>query len=206
MVVGPRDKIPEDSLVLNVTSHATNSCKLFSPMILGPVVLPDGRISKTMENAWQYSKVYAQHIDPDLGLPNEDWRTWSNNGMSKSKAERYPMGKGARPEYSWDGTRKLDYITARRELYFPLYRDAVAKTDTWKRFQEQFAKLDGKRVVIFDFDGYDMSKTGQNLSEVLNNPNKIMGHGFVFMAMLLHGDKITPDEIDSIYRTTSPQP
>lgn len=201
-VVGPRDKIPTDALVINVTSHATNSCKLFSPMLLGPVKLPDGRISKTMENAWQFSKVYKEHVD-DLELPTEEWYKWSTNGFNQKYASRYPMGKGTKPLYSWSGNEKLDYLTARRELYFPMYRDAVKNTKEWSFFKEQLHKSNAKNIIIFDFDGYDMTKSCSSLADVLNNKDKIMGHGFVFLAMLLHGDNISPAEIDSIYANNS---
>ena len=202
-VIGPRDKAPENCIIINVTSRSTDFAKQLSPMILGPVRLPSGQIAKKMENAWQYSKVYATQVDSE-GNPSKEWHTWSSAGFNSTWAERYPMGKGAKPLYAFDGTNKLDYITARRNLYFQLYRDAVQKSPALSTLLKtiESAKVAGKDVCIFDFDGYDSTKLGKNLGQVLNDDKKIMGHGFVLQAMLLHGVNVTPDIIDTYYNIT----
>ncbi len=197
-VVGPRDKIPSGSLVFNVTSKSPDAGKMFSPMLLGPVQAPCGLLSQTVENAWQYSKVYRKHVGSD-GLPNKEWYAWAKSGFDSKIAHRYPEGKGARPEYSWDGHRALSYIDARRNIYFNLYRDAVRNSTYWPKLLKYLSNYPGKLINIFDFDGYDSLKVDNNLSLILNDPSRIMGHGFVLLAMLLHGPDITPDEIDHIY-------
>ncbi|HEY6437848.1 MAG TPA: hypothetical protein VIY47_14755, partial [Ignavibacteriaceae bacterium] len=54
-------------------------------------------------------------------------------------------------------------------------------------------------LVIFDFDGYDNKKIGKNLAQVLNDDKKIMGHGFVLLAMLEYGLDVTPEKIDQSF-------
>lgn len=71
-----------------------------------------------MENAWQYAKVYKQHTHN--GAPTSDYWDWARAGWSNPSAVRFPMGRGAKPEYSlWDGQR-LGYIEARKKIYAPL--------------------------------------------------------------------------------------
>ena len=61
-VVGPRDRKQAGETVVNTTSRAGWSSDL-SPFLLGPVPLYKGapiEESQTMENAWQYAKVYKK--------------------------------------------------------------------------------------------------------------------------------------------------
>ncbi len=139
-------------------------------------------VSRNMENAWQFAKVYSQHTNSQ-GDPTEAYWKWAHAGWSDSKAHRYPMGRGARPLYSlWDGNR-LDYIEARKVIYAPLYAQAVMTTDSFRDLVE-LAKGD-MPIMLRDYDGYD--HTGVNLTEVLNNPKRKMGHSFV-LKMLLTND------------------
>jgi hypothetical protein len=69
-----------------------NDDRTLSPMFLGPCSLYRDYTAKRMENAWQYSKVYPQHIGGD-GKPTLEYYHWAIQGWSSRKAERYPMGK-----------------------------------------------------------------------------------------------------------------
>jgi hypothetical protein len=93
------------------------------------------------------------------------------------------MGKGAVPEFSlWQGQR-LGYIDGRKQIYMPLYMQAVRQTKSYALLKEKFLK--GEEIVLFDFDGYDFVMTPHNFHEVLENPKKKMGHAFVLAKMLL---------------------
>jgi hypothetical protein len=136
-----------------------------------------------MENAWQFSKVYPQHVDTDDN-PNEDYWKWAKEGWNESWASRYPMGKGAVPLYSyWDG-EKLSYVEARKKIYIPAYGRVVAKTEDFATLKECVKTYD--HVYLWDFDAYDYGKLGITLDQVLNNPKRKMGHAFV-LAMMLEG-------------------
>lgn len=163
---------------IDVTSSGGNGSK-FSPFLLGPVMLYDGLWSKNMENGWQYAKVYQQHENGEL-----DYWKWAEEGWNSPRAVRYPMGKGAKPLNSmWAGER-LGYIEARRRIYIPLYSQAV-------RFYSYEAFLDlkdfafyNKDIVIRDYDAYDHHALNYSWEDVINDPSRKMGHGFVLAMML----------------------
>jgi len=110
-------------------------------MVLGPVKIEwFDYISQNMENAWQYSKVYAEHIDETSGRPTKNgWAVWAMNGWDNKHGVRYPMGKGRKPEYVWWEAGKLGYIEARKEVYVPLYTEAVYNSQFYKEYH--FATL-----------------------------------------------------------------
>jgi hypothetical protein len=73
-----------------------------------------------MENAWQYAKVYSCHTNPNSGAPTQEYWKWAREGWNNPSPVRFPMGRGAKPEYSlWDSQR-LGYIEARKKIYAPL--------------------------------------------------------------------------------------
>lgn len=168
---------------IDTTSRSKNFGKQFSPFFLGPVDLYDGHKSQNIENAWQYSKVYEEFIDNNEN-PSPRYFEWAKNGWSKNKADRYPMGKGRKPLYSYWAGEKLTYIQARHKIYCPLYASAVVKTQSYKRLKELFKISD---IHLKDFDGYNHHKLGMSLEDVLNCETKKMGHAFV-IAMLLTGE------------------
>lgn len=185
-VIGPHDKIsmPEGAILVNTTSRSKDWSRGFSPFILGPCELYGGLIAQNVENAWQFSKVYKCYMDVD-GNPSDEYWQWANAGWSSRKAERYPMGKGALPEYTWWDGEKLSYIEARRKVYVPLYYSAVLHTEAYNRLRELYQN--GNNLFLWDFDGYDNDKLGMSLEDVLNCPTKKMGHAFVLVAMLRKG-------------------
>lgn len=174
-----------EGLVVNTCSNASTGWERdLSPFIVGPCKLYDGLVALNAENAWQYSKVYKQHLGDsgDPPDPGPAWFEWSRAGFANPRANRYPMGKGARPEYSfWDG-KKLTYVKARKVIYGPLYAEAVQKTAGFKHLVELYHSE--KLLVLRDWDGRNTKET---LTEVLKNPYKKMGHAFV-LKMLLTGD------------------
>ncbi|SIP86176.1 Hypothetical protein PACV_464 [Pacmanvirus A23] len=183
-VVSYRAKIPNDGVVINATSHSANWSKGLSPFFLGPIKLYGDYNAKVFENAYQYCKVYPQYTEN--GEPTDEYYKWAVSGWDNPKAVRFPMGRAARPLYSiWDG-EKLDYISARKKIYCPLYADAVQKTPAWEELVTTFENccLQDIKLYIRDFDGYDNYKLKLTYKDILNNPNKKMGHAFV-LAMLL---------------------
>jgi hypothetical protein len=81
--------------------------RTLSPMYLGPCRLYGNFTAKKMENAWQYSKVYPQHVGAD-GNPNAEYFEWAKHGWASWRGERYPMGKENRRAsfiHWWDGQR-----------------------------------------------------------------------------------------------------
>jgi hypothetical protein len=151
---------------------------------LSPFLLP-APPAKNLENLWQFSKVYKKHIMPIDGYPDASWYKWRDVGYANPKAVRYPMGKGAIPEFTYWNDSKLGYIDARKQLYATEYTKNVVKTDSFKRLYELFTN--GTEISLRDYDGYDYQPLGMSLKEVINNPNRKMGHAFV-LAMILEGE------------------
>lgn len=179
-VVGPSD-VRYFRNVINVCSNSKGDWSSLSPFLMGPVNLYDSFKSKTMENAWQYSKVYRCHADENKN-PTPSYYKWALEGWMNEHAVRYPMGKGAIPLYSlWNG-EKLDYISARKKIYIPLYSKLARATIGYKKLEMMCEN--NEEIVLFDFDGYDNERFNMSMEEVINNPNKKMGHAFVLKMML----------------------
>jgi len=177
-VYGTKDISPHN--IINTTSRSNTWSRGLSPFFLSPVNIN----AYNIENVWQYSKVYKEHIDED-GNPNEDYFLWRKNGFDTRRAVRYPMGKGVIPEYSFWYGEKLNYIDARKKIYYPIYSESVIKTEAYKKLYDIY--MTEKEVHLWDFDGYDYSNT--TLLEVLNNPKRKMGHAFVLAALLKNNTK-----------------
>lgn len=185
IVIGPRESRPSKSMtVINTTSRSNDFGRGLSPFFLGPVKMFNGELAQNVENAWQYSKVYSEHLDED-GEPSENWWEWARAGWSKQRADRYPMGKGAVPEFSYWNWEKLTYTEARIKIYIPLYARAVRKTEAFRELRELYRKKD--RLYLWDFDGYDHKSEGLNLMEVPFHADRKMGHAFVLAMMLQFG-------------------
>jgi hypothetical protein len=188
-VVGPRDPketgLTKQPTFVNTTSRSPSSWERgLSPFHLGPVPLYEGAVVReaaNVENAWQFSKVYAKHVDPE-GRPTQEYFDWARDGWTHRRAVRYPMGKGAVPEYSWWEGERLGYVEARKRIYVPCYTRAVINTHAFARLLQLHREHD--ELVLWDFDGYDHHRLGMTLKEVLNDPERKMGHAFVLAMMV----------------------
>lgn len=191
-VVSMRDKIkidePKHIFVVNTTSMATTEWeKQLSPFFLGPIDLYDGYTAKNLENGYQFSKTYKKHTDFH-GDPTHEYWQWATEGWNSSWAYRYPMGRDAVPMYSYWRGEKLGYVDARKTIYAPLYAGAVQKTEAWQKLL--LMRQHGQKIILRDFDGYDHTKLGMTLTDVLNNPKRKMGHAFVLAALLTCDESI----------------
>lgn len=167
-----------------------------SPFYLGPVACYDGLMSQTFEYAWQCAKVYPWMMTPD-GNPSEKYFAWRDAMWGKkdvaSKIDiRFPAGKGnvRKCRYAWwkvNGEfQKLNYISARKHIYIPLYAKTVVRTEAYSRLVA--LRDSGKNLMLIDFDGYNLHHPhyGLTYNDVVHCPLLKMGHGFV-LAMLLEG-------------------
>lgn len=180
-LVGPKDAIRKDKILINTTSRSPNWGRNLSPFFLGPINLYHDYVSRNMENAWQYCKVYPSHVDENDKIKNNYYR-WSREGWGSQKANRYPMGKGAKPLFSlWDKTR-LSYTEARRRIYIPLYTTAVYYTSYFKQLTHLYETFG--EIHLWDFDVYNHRDLNKTWDEVIDDPNKKFGHAFI-LAMLL---------------------
>lgn len=174
-----------DENFVNTTSRSDNWGIGLSPFLNGPCPLYDGAPcteAKNVENAWQYSKVYKNYVDY-YGNPTEEYFKWAKIGFLTQKGIRYPMGKGAKPLYSFWNGEKLGYIEARKKIYIPVYSATVGKSEAFQKLISFYKEK--REITLWDFDGYDHDALGISLDEVINNPNMTMGHAFVLKKMLL---------------------
>ncbi len=203
IVVGPKDKrpSPKGDITYNVTTKSKDDGKALSPFLLGPVPLYWGLTAKKVENAWQFSKVYREQIlskmEYDLrgengrriATPNASWWEWALKGFDDNWAHRYPMGKGAKPVFSFWRGEHLDYIEARKRIYLPLYARCAQNTLIFNHIYKEYEA--GKEIILWDFDGYNYESLEMTLEEVLNEPKKIMGHAHV-LAMMIENPSLIP--------------
>lgn len=183
-------KIPNENVIVTTSKSKTWS-KGLSPFFLGPCKTYDGLMAKNVENAWQYAKVYSEHLDENNEILPEYYE-WRNKGWNSSYASRYPMGKGKIPKFSlWDGKR-LSYIEARKNIYIPLYYKAVKNTESFQKLKGIYDsyKSQNKDLYLIDFDAYRHKELQMKYKDVINNPNKKMGHAFVLAMMLEIPEKL----------------
>ena len=103
------------------------------------------------------------------------------------------MGKGAKPAFTWWSGQALDYLTARREVYIPLYAKAVLGSAAWAQLLSLY-RTQGE-LTLWDFDSYDRGSL--TYQQVASDPHRKMGHAFV-PGMLL-------DKLADADRACSPQ-
>lgn len=181
-----RNKVPDEVYLVETTSRSKNWSKGLSPFICGPCELYDGHTSLNMENAWQFSKVYADHVDANDN-PTPAYFEWAKVGWADAYAHRYPMGKGKKPLYSWWAGEKLGYVEARKRIYAPLYAESVVRGSAFKKLKELYDN--GLNIWLRDFDGYNFRELGMTYQEVIDNPDRKMGHAFV-LAMILENQRV----------------
>jgi hypothetical protein len=183
-----------NGIYVNTTSKADSDWQRdLSPFYLGPCPLYWDLSARIMENAWQFSKVYPEY-DND-GEPTEKYFDWANKGWNSKSPQRYPMGKGKKPLYSWWDGKTYTYVEARKKIYIPLYARAVVNTKGFKHLQELYLDVCAanlgvtdsalvKTIYLKDYDAYRHEDKGMTLTDVMNNPDKKMGHAFVLMMLL----------------------
>jgi len=170
-------------VVVDTTSNSGDFREL-SPFVLK---VPHRGHGVIFENLWQYSKVYKNQVLDIDGYPDASWHKWSESGMAQDRAVRYPMGKGAMPLYSfWDG-EKLGYIEARKKIYAPMYAESVSKAGAMYRLEGLYSNClnTNRELILLDYDAYDHAALGMSLINVINNPDRKMGHAFVLIMLLV---------------------
>ena len=182
-VIGPAEGCGPG--VIDTTSRSKTWSRGLSPFLLGPVPLYEGAVtdkSVVMENAWVFSRVYANHLDPFSQDIKPEYYTWALEGWKDPRAQRHPMGRKVKPEFSLWAGEQLGYIEARKKIYIPLYTRVLVPSQAFQRLQELY-RAEG-RAILWDFDGYDHVALGMTFKDVVNNPDRPMGHAFVIAYLL----------------------
>lgn len=185
ITISYRDVCPKGYLEVNCTSRSNTEWKRLSPFVNRPVSAYGGLVAKNMENLWQFSKVYKVHLGENNNI-KPDFYKWRTDGFNSSFAYRYPMGKGAKPEFLlWENGQRLNYVDARLQIYFPKYAESVRNTLIFSELYKLYQS--GTPIAIRDFDVYRFDLLGMTFNEVKNNATRKCGHGFVLYEMLIGG-------------------
>lgn len=137
----------------------------------GPLELA-GLVSHNVENFWQGTKVYLEHIDNP-----KEWIKWRNSLLSDRYAHRYPMGKDKKPEFSYLDAEngRMSYVQARHKIYVPIYIQKLERYCS-RAINSVVDMLTVTDVSLWDFDG---RVTDESFNEILNNEYGKCGHAFV---------------------------
>lgn len=216
-----RSKIePTTDGYTNILIHTTGS--------LSPYVMTDSN-GVIMENYWQFSKIWknVQKIKQPISQYNPDsvrWEypseqhmigdkvtpqywNWREKGFNSTLWVRYPNGYNNHSKAvgsvigTPDNYEIVDYITARKKLYYPKYREIAIKTVRFKSLLKKLHK--GQNLQINEVDGprysdeYPYNLTVNEsieinetiLKDLINNPAQAFGHGYSLAAALLGIEK-----------------
>jgi hypothetical protein len=193
--------------LINVTSRSEVDWEReLSPMYLGPVETYSGKKARTVEAAWQFSKVASaiwseesqkfistDHLSED-GLFTQEWFDWRDfywgcEALTHHSPKfnqyknflRRPYGKNAKIEYIfWDG-EKLNQVDSRKKVYIQLYEQAALKSDSFKKLCDLAIK---EKIKIFDFDSYDHIALGMSFEDCINYVDHPLGHGLVLANLI----------------------
>lgn len=179
-----KHKIPDNVLSMDVTSRSSTWGRHFSPFNLGPVDLYGGYVAKNIENAYQFSKVYAEYSTVDE-LPAPHYWEWAKNGWDNPKPIKYPMGVWNKHLYHWWDGKKLTHLEAQNQIFLPLYKKAVVKTKAFEKLK-WFYENSVKDIYLIDFEGYDHRFLEKTWDQVVSNPDMPVGQAFA-LCMILEG-------------------
>ena len=130
--------------------------------------------SKTVENAWQFLKVW----------PEEDG--WNEaealTAFGSDCAIRYPRGRGKKAiGHHWHETGELiDYVEARQRIYLPLYLKMLELPDRVEIIERLKNQAAIKPVSIWDFDSYGIKAVGlTNIFDTIFYEKRPFAHAFI---------------------------
>ena len=192
-VCSPKHNVPDGAIKLSVASHAPcqnpsgwKDLWKLSPFSLvdGGVSVPglEGSKSKTVENAWQFLKIWNH---------NDGWdKDTAMEGFDSDCAMRFPKGKNAKAIGSyWGATEKsIGYIEARYRIYLPCYLQMLELPDR----QDLVARLrvlsKEQDVYIWDYDSYRIDEFGlSSFQDTIDFEGRPFAHAFI-VAMQINGE------------------
>lgn len=169
---------------MDVTSRSNTWGKHFSPFNLGPVDLYADHWAYNIENAFQFSRVYAEYSTVDE-LPANHYWDWAKAGWHNPRPIKYPLGVWSKHLYHWWDNKKLSNLEAQNQIFLPLYKKAVTKSTAFQRLKEMY-ESSKEDIFLVDFEGYDHRFLEQSWDQVVSNPDRPVGQAFA-LCMLLEG-------------------
>jgi hypothetical protein len=198
-VCGPKDDPVDGELKLSVSSRSPvfnpspwKDLWLLSPfsIVPGGVEVPGlpGVRSKTVENDWQFLKVWQEE-----GVWNRDEALAA---FASDCAIRFPRGQHPKVLGSWwDNTSEiLSYVDARIRIYMPTYLQMLQLPDRLAVIQRLRDTARDTPLVVWDFDSYDYAQVGlPNMFETVLYELLPFAHAFL-VAMAVNR------ELDDFFR------
>lgn len=162
-------------------------------------------ISTYQRNLIRWEHPAEVHVAAGGSLTLAYW-AWRDKGFKHDKWVRYPAGYNHHKDaigsvvLTPNGPNKyeiVDYLTARKLLYIPKYKEIAVNTIQFKRLKQMLDS--GINIQINEVDGpkYDsvypynetvngsIEITPQILKELIENPLQACGHGYVLAGCLL---------------------
>lgn len=173
---------------------------------------------------WDHRIIWQRSAETHVinGQLTNDYFNWRRDGMSAMHAIRWPVGKMNAKNCLYsikgrdddpriiDDVVSLDYISARKKIYAPLYFNLVRRE---RQFSELVSRYEsGERLLIVEVDGpkqesldyyikkYDVDSnfiendtvliTKETLNIFLNDPLQPYGHGFCLADSILSVAKV----------------
>ena len=182
-------KCPNEFKKVNVTSCQSKTSKY--RIAFSPMTKIEGGYKNffCFENYWQSGKVY-EGLNNKLDIDKQKkWWLTAEKGY-----RRYPLGKNKKVLYAkFDHIDdNLLYIPSRKLVYIPEYYNLIKDNEILKNLKQEI--INGKNIVIYDFDGPRSDLGIPILEEVTLNflINKVndekfpFGHGYIIAAALLN--------------------
>ncbi len=178
-------KFGDDAIVIDCTSNSQSFAKWLSPFYVGPCELYDGYIAHSVENGYQFSKLYFQHADTN-GYPTNAYFEWAIKGWNTKHPIKFPMGAWNKPLHYWWNGRILNRVEAKRLIFAHLYKEAVVKISEYKELQDIYYANKDKNIILLDYEGFDHRFLDLSYDQVLDHPDFSIGQCFI-LCMLLEG-------------------
>lgn len=172
---------------------------------------------------YSWSHPFEIHQNPETKEPTDDYLRWRQKGLNFRTAVRWPNGPGGAKECichlveDQDESKlypifsittptkfkKLDYIAARKEVYFQVYVTAARKTKSFRDYKRRL--LEGENIQINEVDGPSAGTPGtpfqlvkddsipvtqQIVLDWVNNTKQPFGHGICLAVALLDWDHL----------------
>ena len=177
-----KHQLPEDAIVIDVTSNSSSFGRLLSPFNLGPVHLYDEYIAQSVENGYSFSKIFEQ-FDNGNGEPTSLYLDWAKAGWENQKPIKYPLGAWSKHLYFWWDGKKISKKEGFKKIFTPLYKEAVLKTTAYQKLKDM-CKNSNKDIYLIDYEGFDYEFLGLSLKDVFDQDDFPIGQGFVLLGML----------------------
>lgn len=182
--------VPSDAIALNVTSWSKEWTRCLSPYFLGPVEVAPGIWAKSIENGFQYSKLYPDFAKNDEPLP--EWWFWAQAGWRNPRPIHHPFGKKRADLgyvvvedhgsnfFKW---KIISHDEARNIFFVRWYADLVQKTPEYQALKELYQHAE-QDIYLVDFEGYLYDREHLKMADILASPVPF-GQGMVLSWLLI---------------------